>query len=104
MAVLFAFDFEARTTLPTKLFKVAAEKYGYIIICSANTRNSRKAPILKAMQAIWREANSRYSIDKNRIYAVGFSGGSRMSSVFHMIIGNPVRGIIAVGAGIAPPY
>jgi tetratricopeptide (TPR) repeat protein len=100
--VLFAFDFEARTTLPTGLFKTAAEKYGYIIICSSNTRNGRKAPILKAMQAIWQDAGARFSIDKKRVYATGLSGGSRISSVFHMVIGNPVRGIIAVGAGIAP--
>jgi hypothetical protein len=100
--VLFAFDYEARTTLPLSLFEEAAERYGYILICSYNTRNGRKAPILKAMLAIWQDATTRFSIDKERIYTTGLSGGSRMASVFHMVVDNPVRGIIAVGAGIAP--
>lgn len=100
--VLFTFDYEARSALPVSRFQTAAEEFGYIIISSDNTRNGRKAPILKAMEELWLEANTRFSIDRSRVYAAGLSGGARMSSIFHMVIDHPVRGIIGVGAGIAP--
>jgi dienelactone hydrolase len=99
--VLFAFEPAARAQLPQKLFKLAAESYGYIIICSTNAKNGPREPIVKAMMSVWQDANARFAIDKNRIYATGFSGGARMASIFHLVIRNPVRGIIAVGAGIS---
>jgi hypothetical protein len=99
--VLFAFEPGARAQLPQQLFKSAAETYGYILVCSRNAKNGPREPIINAMLAVWKDVNARFNVDKNRIYATGFSGGARMSSIFHMVIRNPVRGIIAVGAGIS---
>jgi dienelactone hydrolase len=99
--VLFAFEPKARVLLPHKLFKSAAEAYGYIIICPTNAKNGPNDQIVKAMVAVWKDVSTRFAIDKNRVYATGFSGGARMSSFFHLVIRHPIRGIISVGAGIS---
>jgi dienelactone hydrolase len=99
--VLFAFEPAARAALPVKLFKNAAEKYGYIVLCPSNVKNGPREPIAKAMHAVWIDLNDRFSIDKERIYATGFSGGARMSTFFHLVTRSAVKGIIAVGAGLS---
>jgi tetratricopeptide (TPR) repeat protein len=99
--VLFAFEPAARAVLPLKLFKSAAETYNYILVCPTKVKNGPRTPIVNGMIAVWNDVGSRFSIDKQRIYATGFSGGSRMSSFFHLVIRNPVRGIIGVGAGLS---
>lgn len=100
-AVLFAFEPGARVQIPLNLFKNAAEKYGYILVCPASIKNGPNEPVLKAMRAVWPDICSRFAVDKERIYATGFSGGSRMASYFHLAINHPVKGIIGCGAGIS---
>ena len=99
--VLFAFDPAARATLPPNLFKNSAEKYNYIVACPTNVRNGPRKPVVDAMRAVWKDVCSRFSLDKKRIYAAGFSGGSRMSSFFNIAVNHPVRGIIGCGAGLS---
>ncbi len=100
-AILFAFDPGARSTLPLQLFEPAAEKYNYIVVCSGNIMNGPRDPIIKGMKSVWNDVCSRFHIDKQRVYAAGFSGGARMASFFSIVINNPVRGIIACGAGLS---
>ena len=50
---------------------------------------------------LWHDVLKRLSLDRQRIFATGFSGGARVSSFFNKIIKNPVRGLIACGAGIS---
>lgn len=100
--VLLAFEPAARVLLPLELFKPSVEKYGYIMVCPTNCKNGPTKPNVAAMQAVWADILIRFSIDRQRVYATGFSGGSRMSSFFHLAVNNPVRGIIGVGAGLSP--
>ncbi len=99
--ILFAFDPGARAKLPLELFKTAAEKYGYIVVCSKNSRNGPTEPIDRAIFAMWKDTRERFSIDTRRIYATGFSGGARVASRFHVLTGNSCAGIIACGAGVS---
>jgi hypothetical protein len=99
--VLFAFDPGGRGTVPPNLFKNAAETYNYIVVCPYNVKNGPGQPIVDGMSATWKDVNSRFSIDRQRIYATGFSGGARVSTFFSMVIGNPVKGIFACGAGLS---
>jgi len=99
--VLFAFDPAARVTLPLKLFKTAAEKYNYIVVCPTNVKNGPRKPAVDAMRAVWEDVCHRFTVDKQRLYAAGFSGGSRVSTFFNMAVKNPVRGIIGCGAGLS---
>ena len=98
--LLFCFDPGARSEIPLTLFKNAAEKYGYIVVCSNNLKNGPWQPILKSMKAVWSDVLNRFSIDFNRIYTTGFSGGARAAAAFPHITGARVAGIIACGAGL----
>ena len=98
--VIYIFDPAARGALPVELFKKAAETYGYIIVSSNNARNGPWKPIYDAAKAVWLDSGRRFSIDRNRVYASGFSGGSRVASTFKYIINQPTAGIIGCGAGL----
>ncbi len=100
--VLYALDPGARGRLPLEHFRDAAEKYHYLIVGSNNARNGPWEPIINAVVAIWNDTQARLSIDRKRIYATGFSGGSRAAALFSKMIRNPVAGIIGCGAGLPP--
>ena len=55
-----------------------------------------------AIKAVWMDTHERFSVDDNRIYATGFSGGARVASVFGAICNDCVAGVIACGAGLHP--
>lgn len=99
--ILFAFEPGARTRIPMELFKPTAEKYGYIVVCSNNSKNGPTEPIDRAIWAMWRDTRNRFSIDTARIYSTGFSGGARVASRLHVLTGNSCAGIIACGAGVS---
>jgi tetratricopeptide (TPR) repeat protein len=99
--ILFAFDPGGRGDIPLKHFKDAAEKYNYLVIGPNNAKNGPWEPIIRAMLAVYSDAQLRFSIDKTRIFVTGFSGGSRAASLFSQVIQKPVVGIIGCGAGIA---
>ncbi len=99
--VLFIFEPGGRVTFPVPLFKEAAEKFGYILVCPTNVKNGPGEPIFKAMRAVWTDLCARFAVDKGRIYAAGFSGGARVATFFNQAINNPVQGIIACGAGLS---
>ena len=99
--VLFAFDPMAKGVVPVELFSKAAERYGYIVIGSNNSKNGPREPVWAAMNSVWQEAHRLFNIDKQRIYVTGFSGGSRVSTFFYNVVRSPVAGIIACGAGLS---
>lgn len=98
--VLYAFDPHARGQVPLEHFRKAAETHGYIVVGSNNSKNGPWAPVIKAANAMWTDTNLRFSVDRKRIYTVGFSGGSRAAAAFSKFVGHPVTGIIGIGAGI----
>lgn len=98
--VLYVFEPMARASLPLKFFKQAAEKYGYILVCSNNAKNGPWEPILDAADAMFVDTFSRFSIDSERVYTSGFSGGSR-AAVSMAVITRKVQGVIGCGAGFS---
>jgi dienelactone hydrolase len=95
--MLYAFDPVARGKLPVSLFKDAAEKFGFIVVGSNNSRNGiQVGPVI---QAVLEDTNSRFAIDPKRVYSTGFSGGARIA--FALAGSNPgaVAGVIACSAG-----
>lgn len=98
--ILVAFDPGARGRIPLEHFKEAAQKYGFIVVGSNNSRNGPWLPVMEASMAVWADTNKRFSIDKKRVYATGFSGGSRAAAVFSKFVNHPVEGIIGIGAGL----
>ena len=96
--VLYAFDPAARGRLPVERFKEAAEKYGWIVLGSNNSRNGPWNVVVNAWNAMLTDTHQRFAIDDERSYATGFSGGAR--AVVHIAIGcKCLAGVIANGAG-----
>jgi tetratricopeptide (TPR) repeat protein len=98
--VLFIFDADAQGMVPLKLFQSAAEKYGYIIVSSNNSASDDPTvPNLQAMVAMYNDATSRYSLNKQRMYAAGYSGGARIACDMGYRYAPQFAGVIGAGSG-----
>lgn len=98
--VMYCFDPGGRGATPVALFREGAEKYGYILVGSNNSKNGPWEIILQAARAIWRDSHARLAVDDQRIYAAGFSGGARAACGLGKILSIKLNGVIACGAGL----
>ncbi len=73
--ILYCFDPGARGRVPVELFRQPAEKLGYIVVGSDNSRNGPWGPIQEAIQAVWEDTHTRLALDPRRFYTTGMSGG-----------------------------
>ena len=105
--VILAFDPAGVGSLPVSRFKNLAEKYGFILVGSNDSRNLQTPAESEAVvQAMFDEIENRLPIDTSAIYVMGFSGGSRVATATAMY--RPVvKGVIGCGAGfpsgVQPP-
>jgi len=96
--VLYAFDPGARGRVPVERFREAAEKYGWIVLGSNNSRNGPWNVVVNAWNAMLTDAHQRFAIDDERSYATGFSGGARVA--VRVAVGcKCLAGVMANGAG-----
>jgi dienelactone hydrolase len=77
--IIYAFDPSARGDRPVDTLKAGAEKYGYIVAASNNSRNGPWPPEIEAAQAVSDDTHKILSIDDHRVYFTGFSGGARVA-------------------------
>jgi len=77
--IIYAFDPSARGDRPVDTLKAGAEKYGYIVAASNNSRNGPWPPEIEAAQAVSDDTHTILSIDDHRVYFTGFSGGARVA-------------------------
>jgi len=101
--IVYVFDPEARGSHAVGLFSEAAEKYGFVIAGSNNARNGPWDPIYASADAMFKDTYEKLSVDRERLYLAGFSGGSRAASSIAMITGR-FAGVIGCGAGFSPGY
>ena len=97
--VILIFDPSARGRTGVSTFIESARKYGFILACSNNSRNGPLGDNFAAAAAMLRDVEERFTIDPRRIYAAGFSGGSRFALAF-AVKEKRISGIIGCGAGI----
>ena len=97
--IIYCFDPGARGQMPVERFKEAAEKYGYIVVGSNNSRNGSTEAPLAAVNAMLNDTQARFSIDERRVYTAGFSGGARVASSVGYALAGTIAGVIACGAG-----
>jgi len=103
--VVYAFDPAARGSVPLELMKDAAEKYGYILAGSNNSRNGPWKLEEEAAQAMMQDSHARLAIDNRRSYFAGFSGGARAAALIAQGC-QCAAGVLLNGAGFpqgAPP-
>jgi dienelactone hydrolase len=97
-SLLIAFHPAARGRLMVEKYQAAAEEYGYIVAGSNNSRNGSWVVSSAAVVAISADLGQRFSIDANRVYTTGMSGGARVALL--VALGkNNIAGVIASSAG-----
>lgn len=97
--ILYAFDPGARGKIPVERFKEAAEKYGWIVVGSNNSRNGPLQFSVDAFNAMRKDTSARFSIDEAREYTTGMSGGARVAVMIAHLCRDCIAGVIGCGAG-----
>lgn len=97
--VILIFDPAARGRTGVNAFIEAGRKYGFILACSNNSRNGPIGDNFTAASAMLNDVEERFTLDQKRIYAAGFSGGSRFAMAF-ATKEKRLSGIIGCGAGL----
>jgi dienelactone hydrolase len=98
--IFYVFDPMGRGKAPIVLYKDVAEKYGFILVASNNSRNFHKDSGGLAARALWNDTHVRWTLDPRRIYFMGFSGGARVATAIAARCENcSVAAVIAHGAG-----
>jgi len=97
--VIIAFDPHASGLFPVQKYQELAEKYGYILLGSNNSKNGQTAGETENIaMTLLTEVLNNYPTDTSRIYLAGFSGGSRVASLV-ALTHKEVKGVIGCGAG-----
>jgi predicted esterase len=99
--IVYAFDPGARGKTPVELMKDAAERYGYILVGSNNSRNGSWKIEAAAAQAMLEDTQDRLAIDPHRAYFAGFSGGARVAARIAQLC-KCAAGVLLNGAGFQP--
>jgi dienelactone hydrolase len=90
----------ARGRAMVEKFQAGAERYGYILAGSNNSRNGPMQPSIDSVAAMAADLSRRFPIDLTRVYLAGMSGGARVA--LHVAIGSgKIAGVIASSAGYA---
>lgn len=97
--ILYCFEPLARGRIPIEQYREAAERFGWIVVASWNSRNGPMRVSLDAGTAMWRDTHDRFRIDDRRVYASGFSGGARIATLVAVSCGGCIAGVIGCGAG-----
>ena len=97
--VILIFDPAARGRTGVSTFLKAGRKYGFILACSNNSRNGPLGDNFTAAAAMLQDVEERFAVDQRRIYAAGFSGGSRFAMAL-AVKDKRISGVIGCGAGL----
>lgn len=98
---LILYEPAARGSLAVNLFSNAAEKYGFVVVCSNNSKNGPWDIVDQATEAVFDDIFTRFNIDQDSIYAGGFSGGSRAATRLAMN-SKKIKAVFACSAGFPP--
>jgi len=97
--IIYFFDPHGVGNLPVHIYKDLAEKYGFILAGTYNSKNGTPwENSEKAAQALMKDTWIRLSLDNNRLYTFGFSGGAMVASMVAIRDGG-ISGVIACGGG-----
>jgi dienelactone hydrolase len=97
--ILYLFDPGGRGRRPVDLYKDIAERYGFILAGSNNSRNFSSEQS-RNLSAIWQDTHRRLALDAHRTYTGGFSGGARVAGLMATSCSLcQIAGVIANGAG-----
>jgi lysophospholipase L1-like esterase len=96
--ILVGFHPGARGRAIVDTYRAAAERYGFIVAGSNNSRNGPWDVSMRAVTLLVQDLGQRLAADARRIYLTGHSGGSRVALA--IALANPqIAGVIASSAG-----
>jgi predicted esterase len=104
--VLYCLDPGARGRTAVEHFAAAAETAGFLVAGSNNSRNGPIEPSLTAIRLMVQDTHARLSIDDERVYAAGLSGGARLALAWAAGQNGAIAGVVASSAGFgstSPP-
>jgi hypothetical protein len=100
LPVIYFFDPHADGELPLNKYKTLADRYGFILVGSNNSKNGNP---LSMAEDIWsflfNDTKSRVNIDTSRVYVCGFSGGAKVAGAI-ALNHTEVKGVIANSAAL----
>lgn len=100
LPVIFFFDPHANGSLPVNSYSLLANKYGYIFIASNSIMNGQTAVYTREVFIkLLTETKDRFSIDENRLFTAGFSGGAKLAIIFAQQMPE-IIGVVACGASL----
>jgi poly(3-hydroxybutyrate) depolymerase len=107
--VILAFDAGGRGRRGVERYQAGAERYGYIVAGSNNSRNGPWKRSLDAAKAMTADLTGRFPVDPKRMYTAGMSGGARVAMMVALhpeLIAGRIRpaiaGVFASSAGFPP--
>ena len=96
--VLIGFHPGGRGRAIVEKYQAAAEQYGYVVAASNNSRNGPWTVSIDAINAMVPDLERRFSLDPQRVYLTGHSGGARVATA--VALSNPaIAGVIASSGG-----
>jgi pimeloyl-ACP methyl ester carboxylesterase len=101
--ILYCLDPGARGRAAVEHSAAAAQKAGFIVAGSNNSRNGPIEPAQTAVRLMVQDTHARLSIDEDRIYAAGLSGGARLALAWAAHQNSGIAGVIANAAGFGAP-
>jgi poly(3-hydroxybutyrate) depolymerase len=97
-SLLMAFHPGARGRAMVEKYQAAAEQYGYVVAGSNTSRNGPWSISAAAVKAMSTDLGQRFSLDPQRIYLTGMSGGARVAMQVALANKN-IAGVIASSGG-----
>jgi predicted esterase len=94
-------DPRGRALVPLERLVPAAERLGYLLISSYDSRSDEDpGPTEEAVAAIIEDAQDHFTIDTRRLYFAGFSGTARLSWTLGQRFAPYTAGVIGMGAAL----
>ena len=96
--IIYAFDAHGTGKLPVSKYKDLAERYGYILVASNNSKNGIPWEESQSIaNMMFDDTHNRLSLNTARVYLLGFSGGARVANGLTIMNGG-IAGVICCGA------
>lgn len=101
--LLIVLDPRGRAEAALELFQAGAEHHGWVVLSSHQSRSDTDSRItIRALEALLREAGTRYPVDSRRLYLAGMSGTAKVLWNLLPSLEGHLAGILGCGGGRPP--
>lgn len=99
-AVIYCFDPHGAGVLPLNNYRTLADKYGFILVGSNNSKNGNNWQVTDLIwKTLAQDTKERLQLDTGHLYTCGFSGGAKVAG--YVALNYPgIRSVIVNGAGL----